>query len=133
MPNAPAPRPASTSSEVLPARAISKSWIRAAPFMAREVIKPRRMRSMRIGPRPTLITWPPMPQRMGLRCLRAVWMAARRLRRSAAARKLGREARNLLREGLLAGGLAKSRTLTLLLRDARGYVWRWVRVMGLVE
>src|SRR6266850_1637199 len=34
MPNCPSPRPASTSSEVLPARAISKSWMRAAPFMA---------------------------------------------------------------------------------------------------
>jgi len=37
-----------------------------------EVMKPRRMRSMSRGPRPTLMTWPPMPQRMALRCLRLV-------------------------------------------------------------
>ena len=27
--------------------------------------KPRRIRSISTGPRPTLMTWPPMPQRIG--------------------------------------------------------------------
>jgi hypothetical protein len=57
-------------------------------------------------------------------------MAARRLRRSVAARILGSESRNLEKEELLAGGLAKSRTLTLLFREESGYICKLVRVIG---
>src|SRR6266481_3410344 len=112
MPNWPSPRPASTSSEVLPARAISKSWMRAAPFMAMPETNPRFIRSIRTGPRPTLMTWPPRPQRMALRCLRARWIALRSWRRSSAARMFGRESRNFVSDVFAAGAFAKSRTMT---------------------
>src|SRR5256885_4171753 len=107
--------------------------MRAAPFIAIPEKKPRRMRSIRTGPRPVLMTWPPMPQRTGLRARFAEWMAESRARRSFAARKLGSESRNFLREELVAGGLAKSDTVTLLLREASGYVSIWPNWSGKME
>ena len=51
----PCPRPASTSSEVCPATASSKSWTMPAPFRAMPVTRPRSIRSIRTGERPTLM------------------------------------------------------------------------------
>ena len=65
-PNAPSPNVASTSSEVDPTIAISASCTSTEPLAAMAVTKPRLMRSMITGARPTLITWPPRPQMIGL-------------------------------------------------------------------
>ncbi len=59
IPKLPWCRCASTSSEVEPARAISTSWIAAAPLSARWVMTPCSMRAIRHGDTPTLTMWPP--------------------------------------------------------------------------
>src|SRR2546423_1070844 len=101
--------------------------------MAMLEMNPRRIRSMRTGPRPTLITWPPMPHRTALRDLRAFWIAERSSRRFSAARIRGNESKNFARPALLEVGLAKSLLLTLLLREARGYMRKPASVIGRVE
>ena len=65
MPNCPGPRLASTSSDVAPASATSKSWIRPAPFIAMAATNPRSMRSMMTGASPALMTCAPSPQTTG--------------------------------------------------------------------
>src|SRR5258707_208950 len=71
VPKRPSGRTASTSSLVWPAMAISKSWMAAEPFMANAVAKPRRIKSASVGESPHLMTWPPMPQMIGLPAARA--------------------------------------------------------------
>ena len=62
--------------------------------MAMPETKPCFIRSISTGARPTLITWPPMPHRIGLRAARARRIAAATERKSSAARIRGRESRN---------------------------------------
>ncbi len=80
MPNRPLSISASTSSEVWPIKANSKSWIIPAPFMATAVTIPRSIKFVTIGARPTLMTWAPMPTITGrpFRCAVAIALATAR-------------------------------------------------------
>ena len=60
IPNRPSPSCSSTSSEVVPRSATSKSWIAAEPFMAMVLMTPRWIQSMRYGAQPVLMTCPPI-------------------------------------------------------------------------
>ena len=71
MPNEPFSRLEATSSLVLPCRAISKSWMVAAPLLARWVITPRSIRSISSGASPRLTTCAPIIQITGRPALRA--------------------------------------------------------------
>src|SRR3984885_14449927 len=109
-----------TSSEVPPTRAISKSWTSAAPFIAMPLTKPRFMRSISRGPRPTLMTWPPMPQRIALPALRESKIASRIRRKSSAARMRGSDSRKWAKLSPALWGRANWRKLTLFGRFASG-------------
>ena len=61
IPNRPESISASTSSDVCPMKASSKSWMMTAPFIASAVTMPRSIRSTSSGPSPTFTTWAPMP------------------------------------------------------------------------
>ena len=71
MPKSPSDSCASTSSEVHPAVASSKSCTAQAPLSATAVTNPRSTRSIRMGDSPTLMTWAPMPKRTGFPFQRA--------------------------------------------------------------
>ena len=90
-PKAPSARSFSTSSEVAPARAISKSWMAVAPFKARAETKPRCMRSMMTALRPHFTTCPPNPQTMARPFRLACSKASTASRKSVPARILGRD------------------------------------------
>ncbi len=122
MPKRPGPSASSTSSEVDPASAISKSWMMPAPFVANADTKPRSARSTRIGARPVFTTCAPKPQMMPPPESRAAAMAAATALKSAAPRMPGRLSTNAATPAPFACGFAKSSTLTLLARDASGYV-----------
>jgi len=64
-PKSPLPSVASTSSLVDPARAISVSWTSTEPLTATAVTNPRLIKSITIGAKPVLTTWPPIPQMIG--------------------------------------------------------------------
>ena len=63
---------------------------RRRPFMAKDVAKPRCMRSIKTGARPHLITCPPMAQMTGLWAVRAAAIASTTARSESAARRRGR-------------------------------------------
>src|SRR6185437_4750577 len=63
-------------------------------------------RSTSRGPRPTLMTCPPMPQRIARDCERASTMARTTRRRSSAARMRGSESRNSAKDAPWRCGLA---------------------------
>ncbi len=90
--------------------------------MAMAETKPRRARSIRIGVRPVLMTWPPTPQ-MIARFLDLASMMAPAIDRSvSAARMWGRESSNADASRALSSvrGLAKSCVVTLLGREESG-------------
>ena len=122
MPNRPGPSAASTSSEVEPASAISKSWMMPAPLVAKAETNPRSARSTRIGERPVLRTCAPNPQMMPPPERRASTMARTTAFRSAAPRMFGRLSRNADAPLPFTCGFAKSSAFTLLARVASGYV-----------
>ena len=90
MPKAPERISLSTSSDVWPMKASSKSWMIPAPFRERLVMMPRSIRSMITGFRPTLIEWAPMPSMTGRWSLRA-WTTAATTSFKCCARKNVRE------------------------------------------
>jgi hypothetical protein len=94
MPKRPVPSDSSTSSEVPPVSAISKSWMIAAPLVAMADTKPRSIRSASTGPRPVLITCAPIPQTTPPPDRFASTIAETTARKSAAASNDGRESRN---------------------------------------
>ena len=65
MPNSPVGRLRRTFSLVLPAKASSKSWMAAEPFMATALMTPRSIQSIRYGAQPVLMTCPPQCDRDG--------------------------------------------------------------------
>ena len=71
MPKAPVRISLSTSSDVWPTKASSKSWMMPAPLSERLVMIPRSIRSMITGFKPTLIAWAPMPSMTGRPSFRA--------------------------------------------------------------
>ena len=105
----------------------------SAPFIAIPEINPRSIRPIRTGPRPTLMTWPPMPHRIVLLPFLERCKAASKSRRFSAAKKLGSESRNPAKEVFEAAGFAKSAMLTLLLREESGYVRTSPSARGAVE
>src|SRR5262249_40637086 len=92
----------------------------AAPLVATAETNPRSIKSMRIGPRPVLITCAPMPQAMPL--VRFAATIARTMAlRAAAARMFGSEAMKSPMPDAIHGR-PKSLVRTLLTRDLIGYV-----------
>jgi len=120
MPKAPVPSPASTSSDVRPATATSKSCTTPAPFVAIAVTKPRSMRSITTGARPTLITWAPRPQITGRRRARARRTSSRSAGSASPARIRGSPSRNAVKGAPRRCGRAKAARSTLLFREASG-------------
>ena len=92
IPKRPGPSASSTSSDVPPESASSKSWIRPAPLVASAETNPRSIRSMRIGERPVFKTCAPKPQRMPRSFARARRIAATIALKSAPARIEGIDA-----------------------------------------
>ena len=130
MPNRPACSCAPTSSLVLPARASSKSWIAAEPFIEIESMMPRSMRSIRYGAQPVLMTCPPIAAATvrPSRWARTKW--SRSLRSSFAASCLGSESSQSPMAVVGATGRPRSETPTLLGREARSYVRSPLRSNG---
>ena len=122
MPNRPGPSASSTSSEVDPESASSKSWITPAPFIASAETKPRSIRSIRTGDSPVLSTCAPMPQRRPRSAARAARMAATTALKSAPASIDGSDSTNAATVAAAPAGFAKSAAFALLRRDASGYV-----------
>src|SRR3990172_8133630 len=122
MPNEPLPISASTSSLVIPAYAISKSWTIHAPFMATALIIPISIKSIITGDKPTFITCAPMPIATVLLLLCALTTAAATSFKFFTARILGSELRKSLKLSPCLTGMAKSWTLTLLFLVFNEYV-----------
>ena len=116
MPNRPGPSASSTSSEVEPDRASSKSWITPAPFVAMADTNPRSIRSMTTGESPVLSTCAPRPQMMPCPPSRAARIAATTALKSAAARMTGRLSISPATPLPALYGLAKSAAFALLWR-----------------
>src|SRR5229473_76045 len=108
MPKRPAPSDSSTSSEVAPTSAISKSWMTAAPLVAMAETKPRSMRSITTGPRPVLITCAPRPHTTPASARLASTIARTTALKSAAARMFGSESTKAPIDVVDAEGRAKS-------------------------
>src|SRR3989338_2027817 len=131
MPNEPLPISASTSSLVIPAKAISKSWTMHAPFIATAFITPISIKSIITGDKPTFITCAPMPTPTGLLLLCALTTAAATSFKFFTARILGSELRKSLKLLPCLTGMAKSWTLTLLFLVFNEYVLSLDGEMGL--
>ncbi len=115
MPKRPGPSASSTSSEVAPTSATSKSWMTAAPLVAMADTKPRSIRSTRIGPSPVLITCAPSPQTTPPPSRAASAIARTTALKSAAARMPGqRFDERADRRRRRSTGRAKSSTRALL-------------------
>src|SRR5439155_16348502 len=94
-PNCPVPSVSSTGSEVCPKRAISKSWMAAAPFIA-IAVNASASRSERRGRcTPVLMTWPPSIAIAGRPSARATTQAWSNSRSEARARRSGRNCSNV--------------------------------------
>ena len=121
---------AATSSLVFPARASSKSWMAADPFMAMQPTTSRRIQSIRYGAQPTLMTCPPMATATVCfsRWHRTTW--SRNFRRSTAANCRGKVSIQSPMAVDGATGRPRSATTTLLGRSESGYVFRPLRSRG---
>src|SRR4051812_32035259 len=122
MPKRPGPSASSTSSDVAPASATSKSWMIDAPLVAMAETKPRSMRSISTGPSPVLITCAPNPHTTPPSARFASPIAATIALKSAAASMEGSESRKPPIDAPGVAGRAKSATRALLARDFNGYV-----------
>ncbi|MNC85728.1 hypothetical protein D3C83_13400 [compost metagenome] len=120
MPKRPGPSASSTSSDVAPASATSKSWMMPAPFIASADTKPRSIRSMITGETPVLITCAPMPQTMPALAARARTMASTTRLTSRAPSSAGSASNQAWNVAPRPAGRPKSATRALLARDASG-------------
>jgi hypothetical protein len=119
IPNDPSRKPALTSSEVSPISATSKSQTAPAPLSAIAVTTPRRIKSMRIGLRPHLMTCAPTPTITGWPVRRAATMACTIACKSSPARIAGSDAKNSVNDRPGCGGCANRWSATLFWRIFR--------------
>ena len=104
----------STSSEVRPISASSKSWMMTAPVSASAVMTRRSIRSTSTGLRPTFVGCAPRPTTNGLPARRALTIASVTSRSVRAARMSGSPARKSVTVPPGFHGRADSPSLTLL-------------------
>src|SRR6476646_6092580 len=105
----------------------------AEPFIAIPVTNPDAIKSLMIGPRPTLTTCPPKPQRIGFPEEWAYRIVRTRLRRPSPARICGSFERKPGTFSEPSSGLPNMDVLTLLLRDSSEYVEMPAKSKGLME
>src|SRR5262245_9239271 len=105
----------------------------AEPFIAIPVTNPDAIKSLITGPKPTLTTWPPKPQRIGFPEEWAYRIARISVRRLSPARMCGSFDRKPGRFSEPSSGLPNMDALTLLLRDSSEYVEMPVKSKGLME